>query len=84
MDGYQQVQQVWASRLRQLGIQDWVANLLECAGPFSILGAQIVYLGKPLLSLAMPGEHLDLFAKLLEEPEQTQAFADMLREDRSS
>lgn len=74
---------VWASFLQRWGVSDGVADILEAAGQLSLLGAQAVYLGQPLLKHALPEDQLDALARLLEEPTQTQAFVRVLRESTS-
>lgn len=74
----------WAHALHRWGLEDWVAVFLESAGPLTVLGAQMVYLGQPLLQHALPKDQLAALAGMLEEPAQAQAFADFLREDTIS
>jgi hypothetical protein len=76
----QQLWQAWADTLQRWGLKDWTAAFLEAAGPFSMLGAQLVYISQPLLKAAWPGDHLDALARLLEDPTQTRSFATFLRE----
>ncbi len=80
MNADQHMWRVWASAIRQWGLQNWVATMLEAAGPVTILGAQVVYFGQPLLGLALPKGHLEAVARMLEEPTHTRAFVDLLRE----
>ena len=70
----------WAESLRRLKLDVVAAWLLEAGGPLTVLGAQAVYLGQPFLG----GEKLDSLAHMLEEEEETQAFAHYLRGDSSS
>lgn len=65
----------WAESLRRLKLDVVAAWLLEAGGPFTILGAQAVYLSQ----LFMGGKKLDSLAHMLEEDEETQAFARYLR-----
>jgi len=65
----------WADSLRRLKLDGLVAWLLEAGGPFTILGAQAVYLSQPFLG----GKRLASLAHLLEEDEESQAFARYLR-----
>ena len=76
----QQIWQFWNRSLHRWGVQHLVASVLEAVGPLSLVGAQFVYLGQPLLSAALPAEHLDALARLLEDPLQSRAFAAYLRE----
>ncbi|NLG72322.1 MAG: hypothetical protein GX495_09810 [Chloroflexi bacterium] len=80
-DTKRQIWLVWAENLRRWGIGEWVAAALEAAGPLTVLGAQCVYLGQPLLRLAVPDYHLNVLAQTLEEPSQSQAFVSLLREE---
>lgn len=70
----------WAESLRRLKLDGFAAWLLEAGGPFTILGAQAVYLSRPFVS----GKKLDLFARMLEEDEESQAFARYLRGEVNS
>ena len=65
----------WAESLRRLKLDVVAAWLLEAGGPLTVLGAQAVYLGQPF----MGGKKLDSLAHMLEEDEETQAFARYLR-----
>jgi hypothetical protein len=65
----------WAESLRRLKLDGFAAWLLEAGGPFTILGAQAVYFSQPFLR----GEKLDSLAQMLEEDEESQAFARYLR-----
>jgi len=70
----------WAEALRRLKLDVVAAWLLEAGGPFTVLGAQAVYLSQPFLG----GEKLDSLAQMLEEDEETQAFARYLRGEIST
>jgi hypothetical protein len=71
--------QIWADALHRWGLDNLVATLLESTGPLNILGAQLVYLGQPVLGQFLSQEHSNAFANLLESPEMTQAFSTYLR-----
>ncbi len=75
-----QLMQRWAKTLQQWGVNDWLATVLEAAGPFSILGAQMVYLCQPLLGKVVSPASLDALAQMLEEPEQTGVLVHLLRQ----
>ncbi|MBN2145744.1 MAG: hypothetical protein JW726_00090 [Anaerolineales bacterium] len=66
--------------LARYGLREWVAALLEAAGPLNVLVAQVIYLGQPLLSPIVPADSLQALATVLEEPSQTQDFIHYLRE----
>lgn len=76
----QKIWQYWARILQRLGLQDWTATVLEAIGPLGVFGAQIVYLVEPPFKLLLPHISLRPLARLLEEPTQIQAFAELLRE----
>ena len=76
----QQIWQVWASILHRWGLKDLAASLLEAAGPLAVLGAQVVYMGQPLLERVLPLGHMGALASLLEDADQAQAFVTFLRE----
>jgi hypothetical protein len=65
----------WADSLRRRKLDGFAAWLLEAGGPFTILGAQAVYLSQPFLG----GKKLGSLAHMLEEDEESQAFARFLR-----
>jgi len=65
----------WAESLRRLKLDGFAAWLLEAGGPLTVLGAQAVYLSQPFLG----GKHLDPLAHMLEEDQESQAFARYLR-----
>ena len=83
MEADQHIWRVWIFTLRQWGVQDWVASLLEAVGPLTILGAQMVYFSQPLWSRMLPEDYLAAAARLLEQPSMTQAFVQSLRESSS-
>lgn len=62
------------------GLQDLLATLIEGLGPLTIIGAQIVYIGKPLLDGLLPCDHIQALSELLEDRDQAARFADYLRE----
>ena len=53
--------------------------MLEAGAPLTVLGAQALYISQPFLG----GKELNLFAQMLEEEEETQAFARFLRGEDS-
>ena len=70
----------WAESLRRFKLDVVAAWLLEAGGPLTVLGAQAVYLGQPFLG----GKKLDSVAHMLEEEEESQAFARYLRGESAS
>jgi hypothetical protein len=75
------ISQEWAQRLRRWGLNQFAAAVLEASGPLNLIGAQMVYLGQPVLSSIFANRHLNTLAQILENPDQTQAFIHCLRED---
>jgi len=71
----------WASFLRRLRLENLAAWALEAAGPLAALSAQLLYIGEPLLCPAFPQGRVGALARLLEDDDETQAFAAFLRED---
>jgi len=70
----------WAESLRRFKLDVVAAWLLEAGGPLTVLGAQAVYLSQPFLG----GKKLDSVAHMLEEEEESQAFARYLRGESAS
>ena len=65
----------WAESLRNLKLDGIVARLLEAGAPLTILGAQALYISQPFVG----GEKVDSLARMLEQEDETQAFARYLR-----
>ena len=70
---------VWAYTLHRWGLEDLVATLLEASGSMAMLGAQVVYLGQPLLYSVLPAGHLEALVGLLEDRQQAVDFVTFLR-----
>ncbi len=66
--------------LHRWGLQNLVALLLEGLGPLTILGAQVVYIGKPMLQGILPADHIQALSDLLEDGDQAARFVAYLRE----
>jgi hypothetical protein len=56
---------------------------LEAAGPLTVLGAQVLYIGGPLLRPALTDVQRDALTTLLEDRDEVQALAAFLREEAS-
>lgn len=80
---HQKVWQTWAGNIRKWGLEDIVASLLEASGPLTILGAQLAYIGQPLLTSFFHERYFSALVDLLENPEQSQLFIGYLREGAS-
>lgn len=74
----------WAEFLRRRGLESMAAWALEAAAPLTVLGAQALYLGGPLLRPAFSQGQIEALADVLEDHSEAQAFAAFLREDMSS
>lgn len=82
MDSDRQLWWAWSVKLKQFGIAGWLAEFLEAAGPLNILGAQLLYIGQPLLSQFWSWNSLEKAAHLLENPVERLVFTRFLREDK--
>ncbi len=81
MTAQHHIWQSWKEALHRWGLEEITAWLLECAGPFTLIAAQGVYLSQPLLRAVLPDEHWSALAELLEERSQQRAFLAHLREE---
>jgi hypothetical protein len=73
----------WAEFLHRHGLENLVAWALEAAGPLTVLGAQALYIGGPLLRPALTDTQRDALAGLLEDRDEALAFSAFLREEIS-
>ena len=69
----------WASQLHRLKLDAFAAWLLDAGAPVALLGAQALFVARPLL-----GPRSDALARLLEEEDEVRAFAAYLREEAAS
>jgi hypothetical protein len=74
---------LWADFLRQRKLEDLAAWALDAFGPLTVLGAELLHAGSPLLRPAFSTAQVDSLANLLEDPAEAQAFAAFLREGTS-
>ncbi len=72
----------WADYLHRHGLEHLAAWVLEAAGPLTALGAQLLYIGGPLLRPAISDHQIDSLAKLLENDGEVRAFSTYLREGK--
>ncbi len=80
MDSDQDLWWVWARFLQRWGVREMAASILEAVGPYSILGAQFIYIGQPVLKGILPEAHLITLARSLEDRTRRQALVDFLWE----
>ncbi|MGD8814089.1 MAG: hypothetical protein PVI78_06390 [Anaerolineales bacterium] len=64
--------------LQEMGLSDFIAAVLEAAGPLAILGAQAIFMIEPLVST--PGGRLGELAQKLEDPVQVEGLVKRLRD----
>ncbi len=67
--------------LHRWGVQDLVATFLEAAGPLTLIGAQVIYIGQPILNGIVPDGHLTVLTDVLEDDDQRVAFVNCLRKE---
>jgi hypothetical protein len=68
------IQYLYDRRLHQ-----FTASLLQAAGPLNLLGAQLIYVGEPILSLFISRDQTQRFAGILEDPVKIESFIRALR-----
>jgi hypothetical protein len=74
----------WAEFLHRHGLESLAAWALEAAHPLTVLGAQAIYLGSPLLHPAFSNGQIEALAGLLEDHNEALAFVAFLREGMPS
>lgn len=65
----------WAESLRRFKLDGIASWFLEAGSPLTLLSAHILYISQPFLG----GKQIESIAHMLEEDEETQAFATYLR-----
>jgi hypothetical protein len=76
-DSERHLWQRWSDSLQQWGVNEVAATILDSAGPFTVILAQVVYAGS---SLAGTRRDSWLFlAQTLEDPLATRQFTQILR-----
>ena len=65
----------WAESLRRFKLDAFTVWLLEAGAPLMPLAAQAIYFSQPFIG----GENLNSLAHMLEEDDESQAFAYYLR-----
>jgi hypothetical protein len=74
----------WVEFLRRRGLERLAVWVLEAADPLTVLFAQALYLGKPLLRPTFSNNQIESLASLLEDHSEAVAFVAFLREEMSS
>ena len=67
--------QNWAESLRRFKLDGFASWLLEAGSPLHLLGAQAIYFSQPFVG----GKKMGAIAQMLENENETQAFAQFLR-----
>jgi hypothetical protein len=75
--------QGWAQFLQHWGLRAPASTILETAGPLTVILAQLIYFGQPLLGQVTPGNQWQALAGLLEDRSESRSFAAFLREEES-
>jgi len=75
----QENKEKWIQALYKLRLQNLAAAFLEALGPVNMLGAQLVYLSQPILSPFISQDGSRDFARILEDPAETERFIRALR-----
>lgn len=73
----QYIWQSWADSLQQWGVNQAAADLLDAAGPLTLVLAQFAHAGT-----ALAGQHRaawQVLAETLEDPQSSQEFSNLLR-----
>jgi hypothetical protein len=81
MDANHQIWRGWAVILHKWGLNEVVASFLAAFGPLTLLAAQLIYLGEPVVNGLLPAGHSRALAGLLEDDEGRSAFIGILREE---
>ncbi len=69
----------WIDTLHKWRLRRITAAFIEALGPLSIVGAQVLYLGQPILSTFISSRTASDLASILEDPEKSQLFVQSLR-----
>ena len=77
----QQIWRTWTQSLQKWGIAEFIASILESAGPLNIFAAQVVYVSQPFLSVIAPHWQTDSLANMLEDKSKLRSFVAILREE---
>ena len=78
MDASRAYWPIWMDALHKKSLNELAAWVLEAAGPLNVLGAQVLYMGQPLVP-SSTGRGLRALASLLEDENETGAFVALLK-----
>ena len=65
----------WIDTLHRFKLEGFVSLALSAGAPLTLLGAQALYITQPFVG----GKQIEAMAHMLEDEEETQAFARLLR-----
>ena len=65
----------WVESLKRFKLDGLALWLLEAGAPLTVLGAQVMYMAQPFIG----GKESKAIARMLENDDETQAFANLLR-----
>jgi hypothetical protein len=74
---------VWARRIEQAGMVAPAILFLELYKPLAFLGAQLLWLAQPLLSLGVHPREVNDLARLCEDPQALEALLARLEASRT-
>lgn len=74
----------WRERLQNAGLDGLAGVLLEVLEPFSILGAQLLWVAQPTLALFMDQEKISGWAAFLEDPQHLAHLRESLTKDETN
>lgn len=80
MSSDRHIWRIWARNLHKWGLAGWAALLLEAAGPLNLIAAQMIYMVHPLVDSILPENHWQALTEILEDTNEAQSFASVLRE----
>lgn len=75
----QAVWQDWIAFLQSRGYAGIAAFLLEAGSPLAIPGAQLFYIGGPIISSFLPGSRMNAITDLLENEQEYRGFVTALK-----
>ncbi len=73
------IRQGWASAIKNRGLSQTAAILLQAIKPLSYFSAQLVYAGKPIMSHFLPDQQIEAAGGLLDNSSEFDHFIAMLR-----
>ena len=73
----------WVQFLQRWGLRQPASIFLEAAGPLTVVLAQMLYFGQPLLGRPTAAIQWQALAEMLENRSESQSFAAYLREEES-